>query len=186
MITANFVTLTRLILSLASFACLIRKGPVCLVAALFLYLIAALMDILDGYLARKLKGETSFGKLIDPIADKIQTLPPFIFFAWSGLYSIGWVAPIVVREVAVTFWRARLATQGKIVVAERLGKIKTLFQHVTIVASIYFYFSTDPFFKVDVKSSFWQYLNTWTHFYLILAVILTVWSGIQFFIKNKA
>jgi CDP-diacylglycerol--glycerol-3-phosphate 3-phosphatidyltransferase len=142
------------------------------------------LDVVDGYIARKFKIETAFGKILDPIADKIQTLPPFIFFALFGLYSIWWVVPIVIREVAISLIRFKMASQGVVLASERSGKIKTLSQHIAIVASYLFYLGYTPAFEVGVGNHFWYVLRFDAYFFLAAAVVLTVFSGLSF-LKNN-
>ena len=182
---ANRVTFFRLALTLFSFYAAVQKNPVFQVAALFIYLFAAGLDILDGFLARKFKGETAFGKILDPFVDKIQTLPPFVYFACYGLYSIFWVIPIVFREFIVTVVRFKMASRGIVLSSEKSGKLKTLSQHVSIVMSYFFYLGHQPFFEVSVGSSFWKTLHRWTYFYLVIALTLTIYSGLSFWMSNR-
>jgi CDP-diacylglycerol--glycerol-3-phosphate 3-phosphatidyltransferase len=97
---------------------------------------ASVTDLLDGYLARARGSVTTFGKLMDPVADKL-----LIIAALVSLVSLGrldaWVAMVIIaRELAVTVMRAAATQQGVVVAASQLGKVKTVVQVATVFALI--------------------------------------------------
>ena len=138
------------------------------VAAIF-YFVAAMTDVLDGYLARKNNQITNWGKIADPIADKALTGAAFI--GLSILAVIPWWIAIVilVREVAVTILRFYVIRRG-VIPASRGGKAKTLSQNIAIVAFLLPLPGILEFFPVTV---------------LYLALILTVVTGLDYVIKAK-
>lgn len=138
------------------------------VAAIF-YFVAAMTDVLDGYLARKNNQITNWGKIADPIADKALTGAAFI--GLSILAVIPWWIAIVilVREVAVTILRFYVIRRG-VIPASRGGKAKTLSQNIAIVAFLLPLPGILEFFPVTV---------------LYLALILTLVTGLDYVIKAK-
>ena len=103
--------------------------------AILFFLIASLTDFLDGYIARKLKLVTDFGKLIDPLVDKILTSAVFIILTQENMIP-AWITIIIIsREFLVTGLRLLASNQGKVLSADSLGKWKTTSQ--IIVASFF-------------------------------------------------
>lgn len=138
------------------------------IAAIF-YFVAAMTDVLDGYLARKNNQITNWGKIADPIADKALTGAAFI--GLSILAVIPWWIAIVilVREIAVTILRFYVIRRG-VIPASRGGKAKTLSQNIAIVAFLLPLPGFLEFFPVIV---------------LYLALVLTVATGLDYVIKAK-
>jgi len=142
------------------------------VAAL-LFSVAAITDFLDGFFARRRGLVSSFGKVMDPIADKLLVSSAFIMLASLG-WIPGWIVCIIIgRELAVTGLRSIAAHQGKHIPSSRLGKYKTGFQIAAIIPLL-IHFSH---FTIDFHAIGSVFL--WT------ALILTVASGTDYFIKSK-
>lgn len=143
-----------------------------LVAAL-IFIIAAVTDGLDGYIARSRKMVTNFGKFLDPLADKLLISAVLISLVEMGRLD-AWVAIVIIsREFAVTGLRLVAAANGTVIAASNLAKWKTAFQIVAVVSLILDNF---PFYIFDFR------------FDLVMVyamVIITVWSGVDYFIKNK-
>ncbi|BAF59478.1 MAG: CDP-diacylglycerol--glycerol-3-phosphate 3-phosphatidyltransferase [Pelotomaculum sp.] len=141
-----------------------------LAAAVFL--LGAVTDGLDGYIARKRGQVTLAGKLMDPLADKVLVAAALI--ALVELERLpGWIAVVIIsREFAVTGLRATAAAGGVIVPASRLGKFKMIAQAIAIVAlfvnSLPFSFERPAFSTIAVAA----------------ALVLTVWSGFDYFLKT--
>lgn len=141
-------------------------------AALF-FSVAAITDFLDGFFARRRGLVSNFGKVMDPIADKLLVSSAFIMLASLG-WIPGWIACIIIgRELAVTGLRSMAAHQGKHISSSRLGKYKTGFQIAAIIPLL-IHFS---YFTIDFHAIGTVFL--WT------ALILTVLSGTDYFIKFK-
>lgn len=110
--------------------------------ALALFVLSALTDFLDGYIARRQKTITSFGILLDPVADKLLTSSTLISLAYAKLCDPYSVIAIVGREEAVTGMRAIAASRGMLIPASRGGKLKTLlimFSIVLLLSGLRFY-----------------------------------------------
>ncbi len=162
---------------------------------LVLFCLASLTDFLDGYLARKRGEVTTFGKFLDPIADKILVFTALIFLPvfpfWQAQFNIKIsgihlflllylvsVLLILTREFLVTAARLVAVGENKVVAAAWLGKIKTAFTLGALIWLLFNGFSLDkmitPRFPV-------------ISFALILiSVILTIWSGMQYIWQLRA
>jgi CDP-diacylglycerol--glycerol-3-phosphate 3-phosphatidyltransferase len=101
--------------------------------ALAVFAVAALTDAVDGHIARKVGLGTNFGKLRDPLADKILTAAAFVCFVDTGVVAAWVVVVIIAREFLITGLRGVAASEGVVVAAGGAGKIKTVLQMVTIV-----------------------------------------------------
>jgi len=134
---------------------------------------AAITDFLDGFFARQRGLVSNFGKVMDPIADKVLMSTSFIMLA-SLRWIPAWIVCIIIgREIAVTGLRNIIAQKGKDLSASSLGKYKTGFQIASIIPLMIHY----PYFTIDFHAIGFIFL--W------LALILTVWSGADYFIKFR-
>lgn len=147
--------------------------PLLNVFVLVLFAVASFTDFLDGYIARKHNLITSFGKFIDPIADKLLVNTLFILFAGTGVISIVPVLLMIWRDTIVDAMRMMSANKGKVVAAGIWGKVKTVLQMVTI---IFILLNNLPFAMMDIP---------FTTILLWLAVIVSIYSGILYFIQMK-
>lgn len=138
-----------------------------------LFIIAAFTDFLDGSIARKKNIVTDFGKVMDAIADKVLVNGVLIALAYDGLLPV--IIPIIIitRDIAVDSIKMVAGSKGSAVGASIWGKIKTVFMLVGI--SMVF-FSNWPFELLNI--SLGNYL-------VFIATILSIYSGIQYFIANK-
>lgn len=138
-----------------------------------IFIIASTTDWIDGYYARKYNMVTNLGKFLDPLADKLLVSAALIVLVELGLAPSWIVILIISREFAVTGLRLVLAGEGEVVAANMLGKIKTWAQIVSISAlllhNIFFEMFSIPF---DIIA-------------LWVALFFTVWSGYDYFMKNK-
>jgi len=137
--------------------------------AAIVFAVAAITDGLDGYIARSRKSITTFGKVMDPIADKM-----LITAALISLVSLdrldAWVAMVIIaREFAVSSLRVAAAQQGAIIPASILGKIKTVIQVVAVMALIA---ANDPH-------------AVWVDVLVGLMVLATVASGVDYFLNVR-
>ena len=146
--------------------------PITHLVAAIIFLIASLTDWLDGYIARKYKLITNLGKFLDPLEDKLLVLAAFIFLVELDLVAAWIVILIISREFAVTGLRLVAAGEGIVLAASSMGKLKTASQLIAIALLLLHNFPL-------------AYLNIPLHTIMVyLALILTVWSGVDYFIKN--
>ena len=104
--------------------------------ALFIFILASITDFFDGFIARREKNITNFGKLMDPVADKLLVTSALIVFIGMGLFP-SWMAVIIIsREFVITGLRNLAATKGVIISAGLLGKHKTGSQITAIIITL--------------------------------------------------
>ncbi len=158
--------------------------PIVNIIILIIFLVASFTDYLDGHIARKRNIVTNFGKFLDPIADKLLVLAALVMLVEARIIP-GWI-PIIIaeREFMVSAIRMLVATEGKVIAASKLGKIKTVTQMVAI--SLAFldanYFMS---FVCGALTGFALILNILMSAAMVLAVIATIWSGVDYFMKSK-
>jgi len=143
--------------------------PVINLVLLGLFAVASFTDFLDGYLARKNHQISTFGKFMDPIADKLLVNTLFILFAYQGLIPVVAVLVMIWRDVFVDGLRMLAAEKGRVVSAGYLGKLKTVIQMFTIMLIL---LSNLPFelYNLPVSS-----------FFLWFSVVISISSGINYF-----
>ena len=158
--------------------------PIVNIIILIIFLIASFTDYLDGHIARKRNIVTNFGKFLDPIADKLLVLAALVMLVEARIIP-GWI-PIIIaaREFMVSAIRMLVATDGKVIAASKLGKIKTVTQMVAISLA---FLDTNYFmsFVCGGLTGFALILNILMSVAMILAVIATIWSGVDYFMKSK-
>jgi CDP-diacylglycerol--glycerol-3-phosphate 3-phosphatidyltransferase len=132
----NFITLTRILLIPVFVVLFATPTPNRSLSAGLVFVVAAVTDLLDGYLARRNGQVTTLGKLLDPIADKLLVLSALILLVNVDRVSALVAILIIAREVAVTGIRAIAAGEGMVIAAETTGKYKMALQVVAIVLLI--------------------------------------------------
>lgn len=151
------------------------KLSVTYLVAAIIFVAASLTDLADGKIARARHLVTNFGKFADPLADKLLVMTAFIFLTAAGIIPAWGVAIILWRELAVTGLRLLLANGGEVLAAAWPGKIKTVTQDLAIVFLFVNDFGIPAIFGVGLGEIL---------FYL--AVIFTVYSGVEYFYKNRS
>lgn len=172
---ANMITLGRLLLIPAIIVAdhAPKAGPGHLAA--FLFLVASLTDVLDGFVARRFNMVTSMGKLLDPVADKILISTVLFLLVAHGLLPTLLAIIVVAREFAVSGLRSVAASQGIIIPAESLGKAKMAFQTVSVALLL------DNNRKLTIPGSNFLLNLHWIGLLLFwVALILTLLSGLQY------
>lgn len=179
----NFLTLFRLVLTALFVVCLSLHFPWHNTAALALFLLATLTDYLDGEIARRWNLITDFGKLMDPLADKVLTASAFICLITEGLIPAWVVIIIISREFLITGLRLLASSKNVILPAEKLGKHKTAWQMATIIYYLCLLSAAEWSTPLSLKEP-----NIWLTLGVVLttiATILTVYSGLAYFWKNR-
>jgi len=147
--------------------------PILNLIVLVLFAIASFTDYLDGYIARKYHLVTSFGKFIDPIADKLLINTMLILFAWKGIVPVVAVLLMLWRDTAVDGIRMITAGKGKVMAAGYLGKVKTVAQMSAIVLLL---LKNLPFELYGLPVA---------DILLWFAAFISVISGISYFLQAK-
>lgn len=158
------------------------------ISAAIVFTLAAFTDMLDGKIARKRGLVTTFGKFVDPLADKLINLAAIILLAVHiskngsviyGIFATVTALVIVSREVIITSFRALAANEGTVIAADKLGKIKTVFQDIAIIA---LFLDASPILDIAFAGE----LLHWTGVAMLAAaLVLTILSGINYFVANK-
>ncbi len=157
-----------------------------------IFVVAACTDFIDGHIARSRGLVTNLGKFLDPIADKVLVAAAFIFLLvrqgtltvlWQGdwvlVYAGVCVAVILARELIVSGFRMVAASAGLVLAADKVGKVKTTFQDISIAMLL---FGAD-FFGIALAS---RILNGIGIVSLGVATALTIWSGVSYIVRNRA
>jgi CDP-diacylglycerol--glycerol-3-phosphate 3-phosphatidyltransferase len=169
----NTLTLFRIAAIPVIIVLLLFPNRFCTFVAALLFSLAAITDYLDGYFARRYGLISNFGKIMDPLADKLLVSSSFIMLSSHGWIPAWIVCAIVGRELAVTGLRNFISGVGEDVSASNLGKYKTGFQIAAIIPLLFHY----SYFGVN--------LHAIGMFFLWCALLLTLWSGADYFIRYK-
>lgn len=166
----NKITMMRIIL-IPVFIVVFLFGYNYVAAGIFVF--AALSDAVDGHLARKLNLVTNFGKIMDPLADKLLVFSALLCLVQTGSVP-AWMAIIILaRELTITSLRSVAASDGIVIAAAMSGKIKTVFQMVAIPLLL---LNNWPFCYIGIPM---DQIMLWA------AVIMTIYSGTEYIIKNR-
>lgn len=179
----NHLTVSRFWMTAVMMVCMTLDFPYARIAALFIFVIASITDALDGYLARNFFGVTSFGKLMDPLADKVLVCAAFVGFVELGSISAWMVVLIIAREFMVTGMRLLMIEKGIVMPAGPWGKIKTTVQMLAICLYFFGLIWDVPYFPSPSADKCIVYSYAW---WLGLgAALLTAWSGIVYFWQQR-
>ena len=194
----NLITIARIGLAIVIIPLLFVDRFDARIAAFLIFLVAAFSDLWDGHLARKHGWISDFGKLVDPIADKLllaTTFIPFYILSHSGdpygdLVAVGalplWIVVVIfAREILITVIRSVAARKGTVIPAGRSGKLKAVFQNIVIGTAIFWLALNSAALTYGwTGTREWAY---WTWFHgavfiisLAIAVFLTVYSLIVY------
>lgn len=146
--------------------------PVTQLVAGIIFIFASITDWLDGYIARKYNLITNMGKFLDPLADKLLVSAAFIMLIELQIAPAWIIIVIISREFAITGFRLVASGEGVVLAASSMGKLKTVSQ---ILAVILLMLNNFPFSYTNIPFDMIM---------LYIALIFTVWSGIDYFVKN--
>lgn len=137
------------------------------ISILILFVVGSFSDFLDGHLARKNNLVTTFGKFMDPIADKLLVNSLFIFL--TGMGQIHWLVTVIMvgRDIIVDVIRMIMVERGTVIAASKLGKLKTVTQMISLILVL----ALPGIVFVD-----------WI---VYLAAFVSLMSGVDYFLKNK-
>ena len=180
--TPNKLTLLRVVLvPIFMIFLMINKIPYNYVYALIIFSVASLTDLLDGHLARKNNQITTFGKFLDPLADKVLVLSAMICFIELGLSSSVAVVIIIAREFMVTSIRlVAVSSNGKVIAASMLGKVKTVISMASVIG-ILALLSIAQIVAVPE----WLNIIFISQILMWITAGITVISGAEYLIANK-
>jgi CDP-diacylglycerol--glycerol-3-phosphate 3-phosphatidyltransferase len=171
----NGITAIRFVLA-ATLAYLLMLEQTVMVGFVswIIFTIAALSDWVDGYFARRYQSETVLGKLMDPLADKVLVATALIMLIPLGRLP-AWVALVILcRELIITGLRGIAASSGIVVKASGLGKLKSIIQYIGLGTLIF------PLHLLPLP-----FLHRLGLMIVYVSVVLTIWSGFDYFLKLK-
>ena len=170
MTTASKITLARVALIPVYMVLMYLSGGapgMWMWLALALFIFASATDFVDGYIARRYNQVSDFGKFLDPLADKLLTLAAMVMFCEWGSFPAWAIMIVLTREFAVSGLRMVAGPKGKVIAAGKSGKFKTASTMVGLCAMMAFPTVMELHFSV-----------------MLLIVITTVYSGVEYFIQN--
>ena len=183
---ANRLTLLRIVLTFVFMGLVSLEGLLFKSLSLLVFIVAAVSDYFDGKIAQKMNMVTDFGRLMDPIADKILVLAAFAAFVQMQLIDAWMFVIVVSREILITSLRLFALNKGKVLSAAKAGKHKTVSQ----MAAIFFILGFIVFMEAMKKFSTWNPM--WESFFrqgiyilMLLTVTLTLYSGVSYLWDNR-
>ena len=174
--TANKLTLLRVILVPVVMVLLLQNTQALQIAALAVFVIASITDWLDGYIARKYNQISTFGKFVDPLADKMLTTAAFVIFLYLGIMSPWALMIVLAREFMIAGIRLVAAGEGEVIAASMWGKVKTVSQMLAIIVTILIMGNETV---LGVSSQLIIDVLIW------VSVVFAVISGAEYMIKNR-
>lgn len=150
----------------------------CHMIAYIIAIVAGITDFLDGQIARRYHCESDFGRLMDPLADKIFIVATFVMMADYGIIPAWIVVVVLSREFMVTGLRLLAVSEGVVIAADKSGKFKTAFQMLSLIVA------GAGWVKLGGFNIFEP--TIWKIWYaiMLLVVFSTLYSGISYFVKN--
>jgi CDP-diacylglycerol--glycerol-3-phosphate 3-phosphatidyltransferase len=182
---ANRLTISRLVLTILFVAALNSSWIYGRTAALAIFLLAGITDYFDGEIARRYGSVTNFGKLMDPLVDKIMMAAAFISLVPLGAIPAWAATTVVARDFLITGLRLMASARGQILPAERLGKHKTSWQIITVVFFLVLLSARELKF-VGGEKGWW--IRAWDQggpLLVWIAVAFTVYSGLRYAWRHR-
>lgn len=185
----------RIILTGFFIPVLLRDTMFSAYAALFIFLLASISDFIDGYLARKYSLISNFGKVMDPLADKILVLSALICFVQLHIVPSWMVIVIISREFLVSGIRIMVAEEGEIIMASNWGKAKTVVEITAVSATLlliavnhtinYLGLSRQDMVIKGEPMTEYVLITVIPYVLMFIAAALSLISGLEYFFKNK-
>jgi CDP-diacylglycerol--glycerol-3-phosphate 3-phosphatidyltransferase len=182
---ANRITVSRLMLTVLFVVALNSSWEYARTSALLIFLLAGLTDFIDGEIARRYGVVTNFGKLMDPLVDKIMMAAAFISLVPLKAVPAWAATTVVARDFLITGLRLMASTKGEILPAERLGKQKTSWQIITVVFFLGLLSLTELRYANET-SIWWLRARDEAGPVLVwITVAVTIYSGLGFAWRNR-
>ncbi len=184
----NKLTMLRMLLVIVFvvFMCIPTKFVWAKYVSLGVFVLASITDFLDGYISRKKNLVTKFGKIMDPLADKMLVASGFILIATAGIIPAWMAVVIVLRDFFVTGLRNFGADKEKDLAASLSGKIKTVFQLLAIILALVGTYNFGDFVTNSLVMTPMELLiNVGMTVSVAVSVLATVWSLIDYIARFK-
>lgn len=180
---ANIITISRLFLAPVFLVCILIDSPTAVSWSVIIYLVAALTDWLDGYLARKFGEVTSHGVFLDPLADKVLTTSAFIALVVHDIVPLWMVVVIIVRDFGVTAMRSIADDRGMSMQTSYVAKVKTFSQMIVIAWALILFW----LHKQTPDASEYVYLlsSDVTGVAMLVVTLLTIYTAVHYIIVNR-
>jgi len=187
MLLPNQLTILRIILTPIFLFLFLSNDPLLIQISLGVFILAALTDWYDGWLARKFNYITEWGKFMDPLADKILTSTAFFGFVYLGMLNFWMVLAIVIRDFLITLLRAYADYRKVSFYTSRIAKWKTFAQMIFLYYLLIIYtLKTLPSLLAEYKFLFDVLLSPQLIFFTMLAITLfTIITGVIYIISNR-
>ncbi len=183
---ANKLTMLRIVLTFVFMIVLSWQGLWAKVGALIIFIAAALSDFFDGMIAHKRNMITDFGRLMDPIADKILVLAAFAAFLQMQLIHAWMFLIIVSREILITSLRLFALNKGKVLSSARAGKHKTVSQMAAIFYILGFIVVKESVKTFSIWNPVWEkFFRNSINILMLLTIGLTLYSGLSYLWENR-
>ncbi|MCU0650842.1 MAG: CDP-diacylglycerol--glycerol-3-phosphate 3-phosphatidyltransferase [Candidatus Omnitrophica bacterium] len=183
---ANKLTVLRIILTFVFMILLSLSGLWWKIGSFVVFTVAALTDLFDGRIAHKRNMVTDFGKLMDPIADKILVLSAFAAFVQMQLVKDWMFMIIISRELIVTYFRLFALNKGKVMSAGKMGKGKTLSQMVIIFVILGFIVFKEVMLAFFTWNPAWESIfHQGIDAFMWVILALTIYSGCSYLWQNR-
>jgi CDP-diacylglycerol--glycerol-3-phosphate 3-phosphatidyltransferase len=171
----NLLTLFRILTLPAVLALIDNYSPVMSLAATAVFILGAITDVLDGYLARKRGQESVLGAFLDPLADKLFVLGTLVYLSVQERVPAWLVVVLMSRELAITMLRTIAISYGLIIAAGASGKAKTALQSVGIILLLmhFKYHILVLDFELDC--------HKWGTIFIYMSLVMSVWSAGEYF-----
>ncbi|HEX7518326.1 MAG TPA: CDP-diacylglycerol--glycerol-3-phosphate 3-phosphatidyltransferase [Chthoniobacterales bacterium] len=182
---ANRLTVSRLVLTILFVAALNSTWVYGRTAALIIFLLAGVTDFFDGEIARRYGSVTNFGKLMDPLVDKIMMAAAFISLVPLKAIPAWAATTVVARDFLITGLRLMASARGQILPAERLGKHKTSWQIITVVFFLVLLSARELKYAWGEESWWFRAWNQGGPLLVWIAVGFTVYSGLGYAWRHR-
>ncbi len=183
---ANQLTMLRIALTFVFMFFLFCHGLWAKALSLIIFVIAALSDFFDGRIAQKKNMITDFGKLMDPIADKILVLAAFAAFVQMQLIEAWMFVIIISREIFITSLRLFALNKGKVLSAGKAGKHKTVSQMLLIFSILVFIVLKETMLSFFTWNPAWENIfRQGIYILMLFTVALTLYSGLSYLWENR-
>jgi CDP-diacylglycerol--glycerol-3-phosphate 3-phosphatidyltransferase len=182
---ANRLTLSRLALTVLFVLALNSSWEYARTSALVIFLIAGITDFIDGEVARRYGVITNFGKLMDPLVDKIMMAAAFISLVPLKAVPAWAATTVVARDFLITGLRLMASATGKVLPAERLGKQKTSWQVVTVIFFLLLLSASELRYADEQSTWWWRAWHEAGPILVWITVALTLYSGLGYAWRHR-
>jgi CDP-diacylglycerol--glycerol-3-phosphate 3-phosphatidyltransferase len=182
---ANRLTVSRLVMTIIFVAALNWTWIYGHTAALIIFVLAGITDYFDGEIARRSGSVTNFGKLMDPLVDKIMMAAAFISLVPLGAIPAWAATTVVARDFLITGLRLMASARGQILPAERLGKHKTSWQILTVVFFLVLLSLRELKYAESENGWWFRAWNQGGPILVWIAVGFTVYSGLRYAWRHR-